>query len=318
MNTEPVNTNQRPYYEDEIDLRELFMVLWKDKLWIIGITFIAAVLSVLVALWLPNIYRAEALLAADEEGGGLAGLAGQYGGLASLAGISLPSGGSSEKAVGIATLQSRQFIADFVERHDILLPLMAAKSFDWSTEELSYDKKIYDVDTQSWTREVKAPLTPKPSAQEADEQFREILAVSEDSETGFVTISVEHLSPIVAQQWVTWMVSDLNEEMMLDATAEAQQSIDYLTDQLKNTQVVALEEVFYSLIEEQTKTIMLANSRPEYLFKTIDPAIVPEEESSPKRALICVLGTLLGGMLSVLWVLIRHYVFKPEGAVQGS
>ena len=63
---------------------------------------------------------------------------------------------------------------------------------------------------------------------------------------------------------------------------------------------------------------MLANSRPEYLFKTIDPAIVPEEESSPKRALICVLGTLLGGMLSVLWVLIRHYVFKPEGAVQGS
>ena len=318
MNTEPVNTNQRPYYEDEIDLRELFMVLWKDKLWIIGITFIAAVLSVLVALWLPNIYRAEALLAADEEGGGLAGLAGQYGGLASLAGISLPSGGSSEKAVGIATLQSRQFIADFVERHDILLPLMAAKSFDWSTEELSYDKKIYDVDTQNWTRKVKAPLEPMPSAQEAFEEFREILAVSEDNETGFVTLSIEHPSPILAQQWVTLLVKDLNEEMMLDATAEAQQSIDYLTDQLKNTQVVALEEVFYSLIEEQTKTIMLANSRPEYLFKTIDPAIVPEEESSPKRALICVLGTLLGGMLSVLWVLIRHYVFKPEGAVQGS
>lgn len=312
------NRQQSGYYEDEIDLRELFMVLWKGKLWIIGITFIAAVISVAVALWLPNIYRAEVLLAADEEGGGLSSLAGQYGGLASLAGISLPSGGSSEKAVGIATLQSRQFIADFVESHDILIPLMAAKSFDWNTEELSYDKKIYDIETQSWTRKVKAPLTPKPSAQEAYDEFGEILAVSEDNETGFVTVSIEHPSPMLAQQWLTLLVKDLNQEMMLDATAEAQQSIDYLTDQLKNTQVVALEEVFYSLIEEQTKTIMLANSRPEYLFKTIDPAVVPEERSSPSRALICILGTLLGGMLSVLGVLIWHYLFKPEGAVQQS
>jgi uncharacterized protein involved in exopolysaccharide biosynthesis len=205
-----------------------------------------------------------------------------------------------------------------VERHDILPELMAVETFDWGTEDVGYNNKIYDVDEQIWIRSVEAPLTPEPTAQEAYVKFREILAVSEDNETGFVTISVEHLSPIVAQQWVTWMVNDVNEEMMLDATAEAQQSIDYLTDQLKNTQVVALEEVFYSLIEEQTKTIMLANSRPEYLFKTIDPAVAPEERSSPSRALICVLGTLLGGMLSVLGVLIWRYVVKPEGAVQRS
>ena len=91
---------------------------------------------------------------------------------------------------------------------------------------------------------------------------------------------------------------------MLEATAEAQQSIDYLTDQLEKTQVVALEQVFYALIEEQMKTIMLANSRAEYLFKTIDPAIVPEIKSRPSRMLICVFGTLLGGMLGVLGVLI--------------
>lgn len=313
------NNRQPSDYEDGIDLRELFLVLWKDKLWIIGITGIAAVLSVVVALWLPNIYRAEALLAADEEGGGaLSSLASQYGGIASLAGISLPSGGSSEKSIGLAKFQSRQFLAEFVDRHDILPDLMAAKSFNWSTEELSYDGRIYDVDEQMWVREVKAPLVSKPSAQEAYEEFREILVVTEDIETGFVTISVEHLSPIVAQRWVDLLVSDLNEEMMLEATAEARQSIDYLREQLENTQVVALEEVFYSLIEEQTKTIMLANSRPEYLFKTIDPAVVPEEKSSPRRALLCVVGTFFGGVLSVLGVLIWHYIIKPEGAAQQS
>jgi LPS O-antigen subunit length determinant protein (WzzB/FepE family) len=113
---------------------------------------------------------------------------------------------------------------------------------------------------------------------------------------------------------VTWLVDDLNREMMSEATAEAQQSIYYLTDQLENTQIVALEQVFYGLIEEQTKTIMLANSRAEYLFETIDPAIAPERRVRPNRTLICILGTLLGGMLGALSVLIQHYAFRSGHA----
>ena len=303
-------SNQSPDYEDEIDLRELIKVLWQGKLWIIGTTFIAAVISVAIALGQPNIYRAEALLATDEGGGGLSSLASQYGGLASLAGIQLPAGESSKKTIGIAKLKSRKFMADFMERHNIIPELMAASAYDVNTGELSYDPTIYDPETRIWTRDVEPPLQNKPSFQEAFLDMTAILRVTDDNEAGFVTVSIEHLSPLIAYEWVTWLVDDLNREMMLEATAEAQQSISYLTDQLEKTQVVALEQVFYTLIEEQMKTIMLANSRNEYLFKTIDPAIVPERKSGPNRALICVLGTLLGGMLGVLWVFIRHYAFR--------
>jgi hypothetical protein len=304
-------SNQSPDYEDEIDLREIIKVLWQRKLWIISTTFIAAVISVSVALWLPNIYRAEALLAADEGGGGgLSRLTAQYGGLASLAGIPLPAGESSEKAIGLAKLQSRKFMADFMERHNIIPELMAASAYNVNTGELSYDLTIFDPETRIWTRGVEPPLQNKPSSQEAFLNMTGILGVTEDNETGFVTVSIEHLSPLIAYEWVTWLVDDLNREMMLEATAEAQQSIDYLTDQLEKTQVVSLQQVFYALIKEQTQTLMLANSRAEYLFKTIDPAIAPEIKSRPSRALICVLGTLLGGMLGVLWVLIWHYAFR--------
>jgi LPS O-antigen subunit length determinant protein (WzzB/FepE family) len=68
-----------------------------------------------------------------------------------------------------------------------------------------------------------------------------------------------------------------------------------------------METVFYQLIEEQTKTMMLAQVKKEYMFKTIDPAQVPDEKSGPKRALIVLLGTMLGGILSVLIVLIRYF-----------
>ena len=69
-----------------------------------------------------------------------------------------------------------------------------------------------------------------------------------------------------------------------------------------------MRNLFYELIQSQTETMMLANVREEYVFKTIDPATVPEFKSEPKRALICILGTFLGGFLALIYVLVRHYI----------
>ena len=40
------------------------------------------------------------------------------------------------------------------------------------------------------------------------------------------------------------------------------------------------------------------------MFKTIDPAVVPQEKSEPKRALIAIVATMLGGMLGVFTVFV--------------
>lgn len=69
-----------------------------------------------------------------------------------------------------------------------------------------------------------------------------------------------------------------------------------------------MQQVFYQLIESETRTVMLANAQREYVFKTIDPAVVPQEKSAPKRALIAVLATMLGGILGVFVVLIRAFI----------
>ena len=81
---------QNPYPDDEIDLKELFMVLWSGKWLISAVTGLAAAISVAVALSLAQYLHRSALLApAESGGGGLSGLMKQYGGLASLAGVSL-------------------------------------------------------------------------------------------------------------------------------------------------------------------------------------------------------------------------------------
>ena len=94
------NTQNSDQYDDEIDLRELFMVLWAGKIKMVAITAVFAVASVIYALSVPNQYKATALLApAQSDGGGLSGVLGQLGGLASLAGVSIGGGESSESHI---------------------------------------------------------------------------------------------------------------------------------------------------------------------------------------------------------------------------
>ncbi len=300
--------------DDEIDLKELFMVLWRGK-WLIGaVTGLAAVISVIVALSLPNMYTASALLApAESSSGGLSGVLSQYSGLASLAGVSLPVGeGGSRAQLGIELMKSRAFIGDFVARHDILPELMAVDSWDIKTGTVTFDPDDYNVDSGEWLRDVAAPFKAKPSLLEAHEEFLSRLTVSEDNATGYVTVSIEHKSPIIATQWVNWLIEDINDTVKAQDVDEATKSIEYLKQQVENTSLADLQAMFFELIQSQTETVMLAEVRPEYVFKTIDPAVVPEEKSKPSRALICVLGTLLGGMLGVIGVLTWHYLFKPE------
>ena len=62
------------------------------------------------------------------------------------------------------------------------------------------------------------------------------------------------------------------------------------------------------MIESETRTVMLANAQDEYIFKTVDPAVVPQEKSEPKRALIAVVATMLGGMLGVFTVFVIAFI----------
>ncbi len=296
--------------EDEIDLRELFAALWCGKWWIVAITVVGAVIAVMVAISQPNIYRSEALLAPSTEpqGGGLGAMAAQFGGLASLAGVNLSGGGSDKTAIAVEIGKSRHFLSHFIRQHQLEVPLMAVAKADKATGELVIDEDVYDVASRKWVREVPLGKSVEPTDWELVKAFRGIASISHDTKSGLVTVAVEYYSPESAKQWVDWLVVDLNEAMKLRDQTDATRNIAYLKAQLEKTPVADMQKVFYQLIEDQTKTLMLTEVNQEYVFKTLDPAVVAEEKAKPKRALIVVLGTLLGGMLGVMIVLVRHAI----------
>ena len=301
-------------YDDEIDLRELFGVLWAGKIKIIAITAVFAIASIIYSLSVPNQYKATALLApAQSDGGGLSGALGQLGGLASLAGVSLGGGEGGEAQIAQEIMKSWSYIESFIADNNIAVEVYAAEGWNKLSNTLVVDDDLYDTAQNSWLIEDDdTGENRSPTSWELFEVFQEKLSVSEDKKSGLVSVSIEYYSPQIAKQWVDMYVEAVNRFMQQRQVDKVTKNITYLQEQIEKTSIAEMQEVFYTIIEEQTKNKMLAEASPEYVFVAVSPSMVPEQKSQPKRALICILGTLLGGMLSVLLVLIMHYAKKTD------
>lgn len=295
--------------DDEIDLRELWNVIWQGKWIIIATTTIFAIVAVIYALSLPNIYKSTATLipTTGEEQSGAAALAARFGGLASMAGVSLGGSGIDKTKIAIETLKSREFLSEFIKKHNLKPEILAAKSWDAENNKIIYNNEVYNPKTKTWAWRTKSQWKKEtqPSDQEAISAFLKNINISHDDKSSLVKIYASHLSPFVAQQWVQWLINDINQHMRKQDIAEANKSIGYLTEKLEETSLAEMQKIFYELIEAQTKTKMLAEIRDQYVLKVIDVPTVPELKDEPKRALICIVAILLGGILGTAWVFLR-------------
>lgn len=294
---------------DTFDLVGLWLILWTRKWFILVCSFILTVCVTLYSLTLPNIYKSTALLSPQnsQETSGMASIAGQFGGLASMAGINL-GGGSDETVLHIETIKSKDFIYQFINRHDIKVPLMAAKSWDKSSGKLLIDDALYSVDKKKWVKEVKTGESPEPTIYEAYELFLKNLEAVQNKSTGFVTLAIKHIDPNIAKLWVEYLIQDINALMREQEISEKQKSILFLEKQLNKTNVAEMKNVFYSIIEEQTKMMLLAEVQEDYVFKVIESPIVEERKLSPNRAVIVIISAVFSGLFMCLLVLFFHFI----------
>ncbi len=298
-------------YDEEIDLRELFGALWIGKIKIIAITTIFAFASVIYALSSPDVYKATAVLSpAQSDNSDLSGALGQLGGLASFAGVSIGDSGGSEAEMAYEIMQSWSFIETFIADNDLADELIAAKGWNKDSNQLLIDDEAYDLENNQWLIENEAGIKGPPRSWILYLAFLGLLDISEDKDTDMVSVSIEHYSPYIAKQWVDLYVDSINSFMQQRQIDKVTRNISYLQDQIGKTSIAEMQEVFYNIIEEQIKTKMLAEANPDFAFVSVSPSMVPDQKIKPNRALICILSTMLGGILSALLVLVMHYVRK--------
>ena len=309
------HSNKHPNdFDDEIDLRELFYVLLEGKWIIVSLTAFVSIIGVIYSLLLPNIYESKAMLVPVNSSSGISRALGSYSGLAGLAGISLPSGGDEgNSAKAIQKISSLSFFENNILPNIHLPDLMAVKSWNSKTNTLTFDDSIYDTNSNTWIRDYSYPQQQIPSAQESFEVFKTAhLSLSEDKKSGFITLAIKHQSPFIAKQWVELVINQVNAFYRQKDKSESEKAVSYLNQQISITGLSEIKQVIAQLLQEETKKLTLIEANQYYVFDYIDPPAVMEKKSEPKRALICILSALLGGMLSVLLVLIRHYAFNKK------
>lgn len=298
---------------ETIDLVEIIRFLWSKKLIIFCVPFAISILVAMYTLILPDVYRSEAvvqLVREDNNVGALQNLAGQFGGLASLAGLNLQQEGDDSQ-LALDVIKSRAFILDFIKQHNLQVPIVAAQDWKPGSNTLVIDESLYSTTEKKWLIESDDGQTREPTNQELYDEFTKLFSVSQSLESGLVTIAIEFYSPYLAKEWVNTLQKTINRHMKERALEENNTRIQYLQEQLINTDVANIRGIFSHLIEQEYQSLMLAETRPEYVFKTIDPAYVPDEKSAPLRAIIVIVTGILAGLLTIFSLLI-HRVFNSH------
>jgi uncharacterized protein involved in exopolysaccharide biosynthesis len=270
----------------EFDIVDLCRVAWAYKRIVATTSIVGALIALVLALIAIPSYRADIVvtLVEDTSLSGGQGIAGQLGGLASLAGVNLGTGGPEREHQ--ALLESRHLIEEFVKRNGVL-PLLQGK----------------------------APQPPNLWIA-VEMVKRGVFELQNDKLKGTTTISMQWTDPVIAARWANAFVALANELVRTKAREDAQRNVDYLNEQVAKTNELELRRVLYNLIESETKTLMLANARIEYAFTVVDPAVVPAVRVSPKRTLMVATGLTIGLVVGVLTAWLRNK-FVRKSAVAG-
>ena len=107
--------NQNQVDENEIDFLQIFKILYKKKFFIILVTFFVSLLSAIYSLQIPNTFKSFAVLVPVESSKNRP-QSGTLSSLANLAGISIQSGGVSNKTISIELMKSWGFIEKFIKK----------------------------------------------------------------------------------------------------------------------------------------------------------------------------------------------------------
>ena len=191
-------TDLRPdFADDEIDLRELFAVLWHGKWLIFSLCCVALLLASVYLHSAERKYTVSMILKPvieDSTGPNLAGL----GGLASLAGVSLPQSASGDFATFRALLLSEE-VAERVIAATELLPAIFKN--EWDAPNAQFREPSRGVVRQSLSG-LKSVLTGDekgdyiaPNPQRLSIFVEDTFALTLDKETGFLTVSAESDDP---------------------------------------------------------------------------------------------------------------------------
>ncbi|TAH48708.1 MAG: lipopolysaccharide biosynthesis protein [Treponema sp.] len=311
---------------DEIDLLDLVSVLLKRKWLIIGISTIAMVGALGYAIgslllppessYLPNEYTPKAHMLINDSsssGGGMASMLASsgLGGLASLAGVSVP-GGSTYSALAVYLAGTNSFLDSVVDKFNLV--------------------ERYEI-----RKSVRA---------ESRKALKEKLSASFDEDSGVLSISFTDIDPAFAQSVVNYAVDYMEKrftEMGIDNNKLQKENLEV---NIQNTydEIIKLEaesmnldratsrgsyttnggslvleatrikreleaqQAVYTQLKTQYELLKVQMASETPVFQVLEYAEIPDQKSGPSRGMLCIIVTFAGFFGSVFLAFVLNAI----------
>ncbi|MBQ7904857.1 MAG: lipopolysaccharide biosynthesis protein [Spirochaetaceae bacterium] len=304
--------------DDEISLIDLFAVLWRYKVMIIVVTLIAMIAVLIYSIvsislppeksYLPNKYTAQAQMLINNDSSSSGGLSSMLsssglGSLASMAGLNVSGGASSNSALAGYLVHSNSVLDDIAQKFDII------------------DRyKIIEYE--------------KSSSREA---LKGVLSSSFDDETGIFSVSFTDIDPVFARDVVNYVVNLLekrfldmgidknrltkeNLEANIDNTykeilklqkeiQEIESSVSNVYNPSQTKSVImdatlkkmelSVQQEIYAQLKAQYEMLKVTMSSEQPTFQILEYAEVPDKKSAPSRGMLCIIVTFAAFFVSV-------------------
>lgn len=304
---------------DDLNLKDIIDFFWASKKVIILTTLVFSIFSVVYSLSIPNKFTSSSVLKLSKEVDSSSNnLFSQYGNLANMAGINLPTGSGNMSDFVVAKILSKDFFKHLNGFPDITEKILAIDFYDQENKRIVFDPKKYDSEKKIWLRNPPKGREVYPSYLEVYETvLKKHLKISKDNKTDFISISFTHESPYFAYSFLTLLINELNSISRKNDLRKSESALVYLKDQLENTSEVDIRDSINILIESELKVQMYANINENYLITPIDPPYFPEVKSEPTRSIICIIGALIGFLVGLLISLLLP-IYSKKNKVETS
>lgn len=293
------NTNNA---SDEINLSDLFLILWNKKFTIIIICAFFASASVYYALSLPNIYKADSLLKVGGEQ--KASSKGTMGIIGAVTGFSDSELANQANEVRV-TVRARDFTKHLLDTTDILPNLMAVESYDPVNKVINYNENLYDHENKKW-------IGPTPAFHDIHKKVISTITFEVDPDSYLISMGSKHQSPEYAAYFLDLVITEVNAKESRRAIINADEALVYLEKELAVTKIQDIRNSINALIQAQLETKMLAKVRKDYKMRVIDSVYIPERKFAPARAIICITGTMIGLIFAIMFILTRKFYFTED------
>lgn len=229
--------------EDEINLLDYWKVILKWKKTIIAIIFIISSVSVIISLFLPKIYRAEASLmpVGGQKGSSLASMAAQAG----LGGLLGGTGGGSSSLQLLAIFKSKTLAEKMIEKYDLM------KVFFPKAES---GKRKAESENHDELTAIPSPLSPSPKGPTMEDAVNGLfsqITFSEDKKAMMISVNAEMEDPQLAARLVNGYIEELANYLKSNAFTVAKRNRIFIEEQLERNKTELLESgkeltAFYS------------------------------------------------------------------------